>query len=194
VEVVAAAAPGEGLAEVRARLDRIYRQPAASTSGGRCAGCQGGAMRWPHRHHLYPAAAGWRRCETSWSCSDAPALFRFTASIHPHFICSPAAPPREVDAERLAEAVRIRDLLALNSEELRSVARALNGEYILPEAGGDLLRDGAGAGLPLSNAGEEGPLSEGGGGPPGTEHSTCGGRGAAPTHHPAAPSDDGRRP
>lgn len=53
VEVVAAAAPGEGLAEVRARLDRIYRQPAASTSGSRCAGCQGGAMRWPHRHHLH---------------------------------------------------------------------------------------------------------------------------------------------
>ncbi len=46
--------------------------------------------------------------------------------------------------DKLEEAVRIRDLLALNSEELRSVARALNGEYILPEAGGDLLRDGAG--------------------------------------------------
>lgn len=47
--------------------------------------------------------------------------------------------------EKLAEAVRIRDLLGQNTEELRSVARALNGEYILPEAGGDLLRDGAGA-------------------------------------------------
>ena len=46
--------------------------------------------------------------------------------------------------DKLAEAVRIRDLLALNTEELRSVGRALNGEYILPEAGGDLLRDGAG--------------------------------------------------
>lgn len=46
--------------------------------------------------------------------------------------------------EKLAEAVRIRDLLGQNTEELRSVARALNGEYILPEAGGDLLRDGAG--------------------------------------------------
>jgi magnesium chelatase subunit H len=30
------------------------------------------------------------------------------------------------------------------SQELRGVVRALAGEYILPEAGGDLLRDGAG--------------------------------------------------
>lgn len=51
---------------------------------------------------------------------------------------------QEVDGGKLAEAVRIRDLLALNTEELRGVARALNGEYVLPEAGGDLLRDGAG--------------------------------------------------
>lgn len=40
VQVVAAAPPGEGVEELRARLDRIYRQPAASTSrsteGGRC--------------------------------------------------------------------------------------------------------------------------------------------------------------
>ncbi len=55
---------------------------------------------------------------------------------------SPAPPP--LAADKLAEAVRIRDLLGQNTEELRSVARALNGEYILPEAGGDLLRDGAG--------------------------------------------------
>ncbi|EFN54112.1 hypothetical protein CHLNCDRAFT_25038 [Chlorella variabilis] len=64
------------------------------------------------------------------------------------------APPPDQTAQYLSAyfgddlppeaAVRIRDLLALNSEELRSVARALNGEYILPEAGGDLLRDGAG--------------------------------------------------
>ncbi|KAL4859226.1 Acyl-coenzyme A oxidase [Chlorella vulgaris] len=53
-------------------------------------------------------------------------------------------PPPEVRQDKLEEAVAIRDLLALNSEELRSVVRALNGEYILPEAGGDLLRDGAG--------------------------------------------------
>ena len=57
--------------------------------------------------------------------------------------CSPAS--SGPDPAKLAEAVRIRDLLGRNTEELRSVARALNGEYILPEAGGDLLRDGAGA-------------------------------------------------
>lgn len=40
VDVVAHAAPGEGLPELRARLDRLYRQPDASTSGsgGGCVG------------------------------------------------------------------------------------------------------------------------------------------------------------
>ena len=45
---------------------------------------------------------------------------------------------------RLAEAIEIRGLLRRNTEELTGVMRALNGEYILPEAGGDLLRDGPG--------------------------------------------------
>ncbi len=40
--------------------------------------------------------------------------------------------------------MRIAGLLARNIEEMTGVLRALNGEYILPEAGGDLLRDGAG--------------------------------------------------
>lgn len=69
--------------------------------------------------------------------------------------CSPPG-PAPIAPEKLAEAVRIRDLLGQNTEELRSVARALNGEYILPEAGGDLLRDGAGeagAGAARSRAG-----------------------------------------
>ncbi|KAF5843565.1 CobN/magnesium chelatase [Dunaliella salina] len=35
-------------------------------------------------------------------------------------------------------------LLAQNSQELTGVLRALRGEYVLPEAGGDLLRDGVG--------------------------------------------------
>lgn len=38
----------------------------------------------------------------------------------------------------------IAGLLDCNTEELGSMLRALNGEYVLPEAGGDLLRDGAG--------------------------------------------------
>ncbi|KAK9843478.1 hypothetical protein WJX81_004582 [Elliptochloris bilobata] len=45
---------------------------------------------------------------------------------------------------RLAEAVQIRGLLARNTEEVDGVLRALSGEYVPPEAGGDLLRDGAG--------------------------------------------------
>ena len=42
------------------------------------------------------------------------------------------------------EAVTIAGLLDRNTEELGSLLRALNGEYVLPEAGGDLLRVGAG--------------------------------------------------
>ncbi|PSC71131.1 protoporphyrin IX magnesium chelatase [Micractinium conductrix] len=89
VELVAQASPSESVDALRARLDRLYRQPDASTSGS-------------------------------------------AASLAP------------IDLAKLEEAVRIRDLLAANTEELASVSRALNGEYILPEAGGDLLRDGAG--------------------------------------------------
>lgn len=44
---------------------------------------------------------------------------------------------------RLQEAARIKSLLDMNTEEIAGVLKALNGEYILPEAGGDLLRDGA---------------------------------------------------
>ena len=49
-----------------------------------------------------------------------------------------------VDGAKLEEAVRIRSLLERNTEELTSLLSALRGEYVLPEAGGDLLRDGAG--------------------------------------------------
>ncbi len=40
--------------------------------------------------------------------------------------------------------MHIKGLLHENTEEMRSILRALNGEYIEPQAGGDLLRDGAG--------------------------------------------------
>ena len=52
---------------------------------------------------------------------------------------------------RLEEGWQIRGLLQRNTEELAGVLRALNGEYIQPEAGGDLLRDGAGV-LPTGAA------------------------------------------
>lgn len=51
---------------------------------------------------------------------------------------------QESDFELAKEALVIRDLLLQNSNELTSVVKALNGEYVLPEAGGDLLRDGTG--------------------------------------------------
>jgi magnesium chelatase subunit H len=46
---------------------------------------------------------------------------------------------------QLAEAATIRDLLARTPEELDAIVRGLNGEFIKPAPGGDLLRDGAGA-------------------------------------------------
>ena len=55
------------------------------------------------------------------------------------------------DLNRLEEGLEIRGLLRRNTEELDGVMRALNGEYIQPEAGGDLLRDGAGV-LPTGAA------------------------------------------
>jgi magnesium chelatase subunit H len=44
----------------------------------------------------------------------------------------------------IEEAALIRDLLRQNSEEITNLIRGLNGEYIPPAPGGDLLRDGAG--------------------------------------------------
>jgi magnesium chelatase subunit H len=41
-------------------------------------------------------------------------------------------------------AVQIRDLLGQNTDELTNLLRGLNGEYIPPAPGGDLLRDGPG--------------------------------------------------
>jgi magnesium chelatase subunit H len=45
---------------------------------------------------------------------------------------------------RLEEAVQVRDLLAQCTDELTNLLRGLNGEYIPPAPGGDLLRDGPG--------------------------------------------------
>jgi len=44
----------------------------------------------------------------------------------------------------LDEAILIRNLLAQTPDELTNLLRGLNGEYILPAPGGDLLRDGPG--------------------------------------------------
>jgi magnesium chelatase subunit H len=50
----------------------------------------------------------------------------------------------ELSGDRLEEAQRIRDLLGQNTDELTNLLRGLNGEYIPPAPGGDLLRDGVG--------------------------------------------------
>lgn len=47
-------------------------------------------------------------------------------------------------SKKIQEAVEIRDLLEKNTDELTNLVRGLNGEYILPAPGGDLLRDGIG--------------------------------------------------
>ncbi|MGB7442876.1 MAG: magnesium chelatase subunit H [Coleofasciculaceae cyanobacterium] len=46
--------------------------------------------------------------------------------------------------ELFDEAVEIRDLLMQNTDEITNLLRGLNGEYIPPAPGGDLLRDGPG--------------------------------------------------
>lgn len=51
---------------------------------------------------------------------------------------------REAAAARLPEAEEIVQKLLRTTEELEGFSRALRGEYVLPEAGGDLLRDGPG--------------------------------------------------
>ncbi|MGK7932125.1 MAG: cobaltochelatase subunit CobN, partial [Microcystaceae cyanobacterium] len=44
----------------------------------------------------------------------------------------------------IKEAINIRELLTQNTQELDNLLRGLNGEYIPPAPGGDLLRDGSG--------------------------------------------------
>ncbi|ACK68018.1 magnesium chelatase, H subunit [Rippkaea orientalis PCC 8801] len=47
-------------------------------------------------------------------------------------------------SEIIQEAINIRELLKQTTEELTNLLRGLNGEYIPPAPGGDLLRDGTG--------------------------------------------------
>ena len=49
-----------------------------------------------------------------------------------------------VNLEDVEAAIEIKALLSQNTEEVRSLVRALRGEYIPSVAGGDLLRDGPG--------------------------------------------------
>lgn len=93
--------------------------------------------------------------------SDAAALAAARAALERAFAApssgsgpGPAAatPERRADAEAaLAEAAEIRSLLLRNAEEVSGVLAGLEGRYVLPEAGGDLLRDGPGV-LPTGGA------------------------------------------
>jgi magnesium chelatase subunit H len=50
----------------------------------------------------------------------------------------------ETPKKHLKEALEIRDRLMQTTDEITNLLRGLNGEYILPAPGGDLLRDGIG--------------------------------------------------
>ncbi|AFY56659.1 cobaltochelatase CobN subunit [Rivularia sp. PCC 7116] len=52
--------------------------------------------------------------------------------------------PQSYRVSRGEEEERIKDLLKQSTDELKNLLRGLNGEYIPPAPGGDLLRDGAG--------------------------------------------------
>ncbi|CAM9815469.1 unnamed protein product, partial [Laminaria digitata] len=47
-------------------------------------------------------------------------------------------------SRKVAEAFDIKSLLAMNTDEVDNLVRALEGSYVKPGVGGDLLRDGAG--------------------------------------------------
>jgi magnesium chelatase subunit H len=51
---------------------------------------------------------------------------------------------REISPEKIQEAIEIKNLLLRNTDEITNLLKGLNGEYIPPAAGGDLLRDGVG--------------------------------------------------
>ncbi|MGD1931930.1 MAG: magnesium chelatase subunit H [Leptolyngbyaceae cyanobacterium] len=61
-----------------------------------------------------------------------------------HYRHAADVPQRETARQKIAEALEICDRLAQTTDELTNLLRGLNGEYIPPAPGGDLLRDGPG--------------------------------------------------
>ncbi|CAJ1416496.1 unnamed protein product [Effrenium voratum] len=57
--------------------------------------------------------------------------------------CVLTARDGEETRHAIKEALRVRELLASNTEEVAGMLRALNGEFVPPAPGGDLIRDGA---------------------------------------------------
>ncbi|RZM82066.1 magnesium chelatase subunit H [Leptolyngbya iicbica] len=61
-----------------------------------------------------------------------------------HYRSDADTPLRETARQKIAEGLEICDRLAQTSDEITNLLRGLNGEYIPPAPGGDLLRDGPG--------------------------------------------------
>ncbi|WP_404784779.1 magnesium chelatase subunit H [Altericista sp. CCNU0014] len=69
------------------------------------------------------------------------------AAFHAQFHLDRPGSKLQIDpqlSERLEEAIAIRERLSQTTDELANLLRGLNGEYIPPAPGGDLLRDGPG--------------------------------------------------
>lgn len=136
-------APSADLDAVRAALERRY-------------GCLLGARREADRPHrsgfvcLRALAAAPSRLD-----SRQIVVRRISDSAASRADASTSDSP-QIGASCVADAVHVRRLLDRNSEELDSLARALDGQFILPEAGGDLLRDGPGV-LPTGVGHRSGP-------------------------------------
>ncbi len=66
------------------------------------------------------------------------------AETNGHASLSTEFPTDSALHDRIQDAIQIRDLLHQSTDELTNLLRGLNGEYIPPAPGGDLLRDGPG--------------------------------------------------
>ncbi len=95
-----------------------------------------------------------RHCYCCYGCYD---YYLFCSDALQNSASTSGSRPAEEEEGKLGEAMHIKGLLHENTEEMRSILRALNGEYIEPQAGGDLLRDGAGV-LPTGVSTASSPL------------------------------------
>lgn len=141
------------------KCEATSRRTSGGTSQMRLSGRwrlgRGARRRWrrlsgrtPLQPRERPCPLSTRRDDETASQSLAPTLSdsSFPSSIDLLTPCLRLYPvfPQEAAAARLPEAEEIVAKLSRTTEELDGFCRALRGEYILPEAGGDLLRDGPG--------------------------------------------------
>jgi hypothetical protein len=106
---------------------------------------------FPHNlYHSLLCSCCCRLSSLSAASDLQPSVVRTTAAAAA--AAAPAAPADARDpVQLLQEAENIRGLLLRNREELGGLLRALDGAWVPPEAGGDLLRDGPGV-LPTGAA------------------------------------------